>query len=175
MYLPNLDARTRALMLEEVDLDITRGALFVSPRLSLTGAAAYATLLKEAIKHHDSEWLENELEHQRRLSGTETRRKPTGGYAVVAMPETAAQTIAESEFNRFYIRAVCRQAIAAGTRTVTVYRAKPASEPRAASQRRIGTQVDPRALLNDLRRNTGVETALGIPGGPNSGLSVRLP
>ncbi|MCL4265318.1 MAG: hypothetical protein KJ069_19035 [Anaerolineae bacterium] len=37
------------------------------------------------------------------------------------------------------------------------------------------TAVDPAALLADLREHTGEDTELGIPGGPNSGISVHLP
>src|SRR6266851_5569734 len=36
-------------------------------------------------------------------------------------------------------------------------------------------RTDPKALLTDLRSNPGVDTALGLPPGPNSGLSARLP
>jgi hypothetical protein len=30
-------------------------------------------------------------------------------------------------------------------------------------------------LLDDLRTNVGVDTALGLPAGPNSGLSAMIP
>jgi hypothetical protein len=46
---------------------------------------------------------------------------------------------------------------------------------RSASEAKIGTQVDARALLADLRSHQGLEPALGLPPGPNSGLSVELP
>ena len=40
---------------------------------------------------------------------------------------------------------------------------------------RVGSAVPTLRLLDDLRANIGVDTALGIPAGPNSGLSVSLP
>ena len=58
---------------------------------------------------------------------------------------------------------------------VEVYRAKTVAEPRPESMAMIGARLGPDALLMDLRANVGVDTALGLPPGPNSGLSGRLP
>jgi hypothetical protein len=82
--------------------------------------------------------------------------------------------LAEGEFNRFYIRALCRRAIANGIPRLVVFRAKTVSNPRPESQEKIWLQIDPIVTLTDLRASPGVETALGIPGGPNSGLSVKF-
>jgi hypothetical protein len=38
----------------------------------------------------------------------------------------------------------------------------------------IGRRLNAQALLGDLRKHVGVDTALGLPPGPNSGLSGRL-
>ena len=84
--------------------------------------------------------------------------------------------IADSEFNRYYIRAVARRALEEGCDEVIVYRAKPVETPRPRSEALLESTVDPAALLADLRANTGdAEPELGIPAGPNSGISVRLP
>jgi hypothetical protein len=171
----NLDARVRALMLDEVDLDIRSGTLFVSPRLSNTGQQNYDTLLREAISAHDESWLAAELASHGRLGRTEQRRKPSGGYTTARVPANAATTIAEGEFNHFYIRGLCRLALEQGVREVEIYRAKPVAKPRAESQRLVGTRINAQALLDDLRSHTGTDTAFGLPPGPNSGLSVRLP
>ena len=61
-----------------------------------------------------------------------------------------------------------------GSVTIEVYRAKEVTNPRSESERKIGTIVDPKKLLDDLRANPGVDTALGLPSGPNSGLSVKI-
>ena len=61
-----------------------------------------------------------------------------------------------------------------GKTQVRVYRAKHVDNPRPESEAKIGVLVDAQKLLNDLRTNPGVEPALGIPPGPNSGLSVQL-
>lgn len=89
------------------------------------------------------------------------------------MPSNAHETLSEGEFNRFYIRALCLRAINEG-RELEVYRAKQVSNPRPDFQMMIGRIVDAETLLNDLRKNIGVDSALGLPNGPNSGLSVKI-
>lgn len=46
--------------------------------------------------------------------------------------------------------------------------------PRVESQAKIGAIVNAEELLADIRVNVGVDTALGLPAGPNSGLSVQI-
>lgn len=162
-------------MLEEIALDVANARQYVSDRLSPTGRADWEQLLRDAAARHDDDHLASELRRAGRLNAQVMRRKPGGGTTLAAMPRNAGETLAEGEFNRYYMRAVCRRAIEDGTRHVIVYRAKHAESPRPASQARIGALVDPNALLEDLRANVGASTVLGVPGGPNSGLSVELP
>lgn len=89
------------------------------------------------------------------------------------MPSNAHNTLAEGEFNRFYLRGLCLEALQQG-KMIEVYGAKAVNQPRAASQALIGMQLNPNQLLLDLRTNIGVDTALGLPAGPNSGLSGRM-
>jgi hypothetical protein len=175
LNLMNLDDRTRQFMLEEVQQDANDGPLYLSDRLSSRGRQEWRLLLEEAVRSQNDVWLAAQLQAGGRLNATETRRKPKGGVTVARVPVTAPETLAEGEFNRFYIRGLCRRAIVDGIPALIVYRAKQVSRPRPESERRIGQNVDPQALLNDLRTNRDVDTALGVPAGPNSGLSVRLP
>ena len=176
LYLPDLDERTRALMLEEVDYDTARQQLHISPYLSGQGQHDYESLLREAIESGDEATLAARLREHRRIARTGHRRKPDGGYTIVTVPHNAAETIAESEFNRYYIRALCLRALEDGIKELVVYRAKAARDPRPESEELLEGTVDPAALLQDLRDHTGdVPPQLGIPGGPNSGVSVRLP
>jgi hypothetical protein len=87
----------------------------------------------------------------------------------------AHEMLAEGEFNRFYIRGLCVRALADGIDEVVVYRAKAVQNARSESEGKIGQRVSADALLVDLRLHKGVDTALGLPPGPNSGLSVHLP
>ncbi len=176
LYLENLDERTRQLMLAEMEYDIAHNQLHISPFLSGQGQRDYVSLLREAIQNGNDETLAEKLREHRRILRTLPRRNPKGGYSIAATPENAAQVLAESEFNRYYIRALARRAIEDGISELVIYRAKPVANPRPESEARIETSLPPEELLEDLRAHPGDEPpALGVPSGPNSGLSVRLP
>lgn len=176
LYFENLDDRTRQLMLDEMDYDITNNQLHISPFLSGQGQRDYANLLREALQNGNDETLAQNLREHRRILRTLPRRNPTGGYSIAATAENAAEVLAESEFNRYYIRALARRAIEDGIQELVVYRAKPVRTPRPESEARVETALSPEDLLADLRAHLGDERpSLGVPSGPNSGLSVRLP
>jgi hypothetical protein len=176
LYLENLDDRTRQLMLAEMDYDVENHQLHISPFLSGQGQRDYENLLREALQGGTDETLAQSLREHRRILRTLPRRNPKGGYSISATPENAAQVLAESEFNRYYIRALARRAIEDGIPELVIYRAKPVSNPRPESEARIETTLPPQDLLDDLRSHPGDEApTLGVPSGPNSGLSVRLP
>lgn len=176
LYFENLDDRTRQLMLDEMEYDVAHNQLHISPFLSGQGQRDYANLLREALQSGSDETLAQSLREHRRILRTLPRRNPKGGYSIGATPENAAQVLAESEFNRYYIRALARRAIEDGVPELVIYRAKPVSQPRPESEARIETTLSPEELLEDLRSHPGDEPpTLGVPSGPNSGLSVRLP
>jgi hypothetical protein len=174
MNLTNLDPKTRSLMVKEIDLDIAGNRLYMSRRLSATGQTQYPALLKQAAQAHDAAWLAQQLRSNALLQSEETKHTPSGGTTVAKVPVTAPDTLADGEFNRFYCRGVCARAVEEGKPTVRVYRARAVSNPRPESQAKIGATVDASQLLQDLRNSPGVEPALGIPPGPNSGLSIQL-
>lgn len=171
----NLDERTRELMLDEVNFDVSQGTLYLSKRLTEQGKQNYEDLLKEAIQNYDDAWLGSELRNRGYMKSSEERKKPKGGLTIAKVPATAADTLGEGEFNRFYARGLCLRAIADNIQELIIYRAKVVRHPRLESEQMLGRKIDPKALLEDLRQNPGVEPALGLPPGPNSGLSVQLP
>lgn len=175
LRLLNLDETTRKHMLSELEDDVAKGVLYLSPRLSPRGRLDYAELLRQALNEAHDDWLANSLRGSGRLLLEEQRRKPKGGYTTARVPVTAPDTLAEGEFNRYYVRGLCLRAIESGVTELVVYRAKEVATPRRESEAKIGTRVDPRVLLEDIRTHPGVDTALRLPPGPNSGLSVRLP
>ena len=176
LYLENLDERTRQLMLEEMEYDIAHHQLHISPFLSGQGQRDYENLLRDALQNGTDESLAQELREHRRILRTLPRRNPSGGYSITTTAENAAQVLAESEFNRYYIRALARRAIEDDISELVIYRAKPVANPRPESEARIETSLAPQDLLEDLRTHPGDERPeLGVPSGPNSGLSVRLP
>ena len=175
LYYENLDDRTRQLMLEEMDYDIAHNQLHISPLLSGQGERDYPNLLREAIQNGSDETLAQSLRAHRRLIRTQPRRKPKGGYAIASTPENAAEMLGESEFNRYYIRALARRALEDGIPELVVYRAKTVQSPRPESEALVETTLPAGDLLEDLRSHPGEPPTLGVPSGPNSGLSVRLP
>lgn len=165
----NLDDETRKFMVEEIEFDLAAGRLYLGTRLSPSGRAEYQHLLLEAAKSGTDDSLAEALRQNNRL----LERELINGRDK-KVPVNAAETLAEGEFNRFYIRAVCRRALTESPNLVEVYRAKAALNPRLESQSLIGSKKSAETLLEDLRNNIGGDTERGIPGGPNSGLSVRL-
>jgi hypothetical protein len=172
LELQHLDGPVRALMAQEIERDLTNHTLYLSPRLTAEGRRQYPALLRQAAARHDDAWLATEL-RAGLMAAEEQRRKPSGGFSMAKVPVTAPEILAEGEFNRFYCRALCLHAIESGL-PLEVYRAKPVANPRPESQAKLGNRVDPQRLLEDLRTHPGVEPALGLPPGPNSGLSIRL-
>jgi hypothetical protein len=169
----DLDDATRRHMLAELEHDEREGRVYHSPRLTAEGQRQYVSLLREAIEHHDGEWLAAEIQRRGLLNTYEERRKPSGGVTRARVPITAAQTLSDGEFNRFYCRGVCGLA-AESSSQVEIYRALEVRQPRPESEARIGVRLDPAAVLTDLRSSIAVDPAFGVPAGPNSGLSLRL-
>jgi hypothetical protein len=170
-----LDEQTRRFMLEEVERDIGANNLYISPRLSPQGVADYPALLRQAATTGDETTLAAILRGSGRLNRALERRKPSGGFTTAAMPVNAPETLAEGEFNRFYIRGLCVRALSMGIQELIIYRAKDVTNPRPESEAKVGTRINAQSLLDDLKISPGVEPALGLPPGPNSGLSVRFP
>lgn len=174
LYYENLDQRTRELMISEVDDDVAANKLYMSSRFSVVGKTSYEALLRQAITSHSDAWLVDQLRNGGCFNSYEQKKKPKGGYTMAAVPVTAPETFAEGEFNRYYARAVCLRAVAEGRPNVEVYRGKQVTSPRLQSEALIGRRFDAVSLLNDLRTSQGVEPGLGLPPGPNSGLTIRL-
>ena len=168
----NLDSVTRTTMLEEVEDDLKHNKLYKSSRLNEMGNAEYANLLKGAIKAGNEVTLTESLTKDF-FKETEERTRALKKFSA-RVPQNANEIFAEGEFNRFYIRALCVIAISKGQKFVNVYRAKDTANHRIESEAKIGENVDAKELLTDLRTSIGVDTALKLPSGPNSGLSVRL-
>jgi hypothetical protein len=168
----DLDAGTRRLMVEEVEGATRDGNLYFSKRFNADGVREWPALLLEAARHHDEHWLAYQLETHGLLKGLEGSRTPSGGYTTKHVPHTAAETMADGQFNRYYILGVCRRAVAEGRPHVFVYRAKAVQDPRHESQALVGNSLDPAALADEIRP---VESSLGHALlKPNSGLSVHM-
>jgi hypothetical protein len=169
----NLDEKTRNLMLAEIERD--GSTIWLSDNLNAQGQADYPDLIRAAAHSGTDDTLAAAI--LGRLKSHEKPRKlKSGGFSKPPlMRSNAHEMLAEGEFNRFYMRALCLRAIEAGIPYLIVYRAKTVQNRRPESEAMIGQHMSPEALLADLRTHQGVDTTLGLPPGPNSGLSVRLP
>lgn len=163
----NLDETTRKFMLQEIANDYEKEKLYKSKVITEEGYILWPELLMEAAKCGNDATLAAALRQKNLIKSTQI-----ANGKVKKVPITAAETLAQGEFNKYYIRGVCLHALANGHKEVTVYRAKNSVNPRQTSEDKIGAKVNAEELLNDIRQNP--KTILQIPGGPNSGLSVEL-
>jgi hypothetical protein len=170
----DLDDVTRQQMLTELDSELEADTLYISNYLSTVGRERYPELLREAIENGNDDSLAAALMESGIFDSHHQRRNPRGGFIRAKVPHTANATLAEGEFNRFYLRGLCLRAIAEGITEIEIYRARSSSQPRPESQAMIGRRLDAGELLADLRANNFVDTALRLPPGPNSGLSGRI-
>lgn len=171
----NLASEVRHYMAEELQHDEKAERVYLGAYLSQTGQGDWSEILKEAIANGTDDNLAVEIKNRGRVNAYTSRRTKTGRYIQAKVPHNANEMLAEGEFNRFYCRALCRFAIAKGIERLEVYRAKVVAEPRSDSYEKIGLLVMPDVMLIDLRGSIGVDLAFGIPAGPNSGLSLRIP
>lgn len=169
----SLDASVRKQMVIELERDISDASIYISPRLTDSGVGEWPKLLREACELHDDSWIAVELRRRGLLRTEEQRRKPKGGTTMAKVPATAPDTLAEGEFNRLYCRGLC---VLVGDGEVEVYRGKDVENPRPDSEAKIGKRLVASELLADLRVSKGgLDPTLGLPPGPNSGLTVRRP
>ena len=170
----NLDSTTRNFMEKEFESDVKEQKVYLSNRLTDSGKDRYLELLREAIKNSDSSSLVSNLQSENLFRDQEEYTKRSGERGIRRVPVTTPQTLGEGEFNRYYIRGLCQRAISEDRQDVEIYRAKEVNNPRAESEEMVGTRLNAKKLLEDLRQNIGVDPCLGLPPGPNSGLSVKF-
>lgn len=168
----SLDSATRAAMAAEVERDAAAGYMYISPRLTEHGAREWPDLLLAAVETGTDDWLARELSIRGLLKTHEESHRNGKPYSK-AVPVTAPSTLAEGEFNRFYLRGIASRGLA-DNRDIEIYRGRASTIPRPESQALVGQRLAAGALLDDLRAHVGVDSALGLPPGPNSGLTGRL-
>lgn len=168
LNLIDLNDNTRRYMATEVQYDEENNNFYFSNYLSDYGKSVWASLLGESVQY-DDEWLENEIQSRGLLAQFYPKRRPNSSELMQArVPITAAKTLAEGEF-----RGLCAAVASEGGEFVEAYRTRESANPRPESEAIIGKHFAPLEILNDLRSNPGVGSALGVPSGPNSGISIK--
>jgi hypothetical protein len=67
----NLDAAVRGFMVRELERDQGNGNLYISPRLTDSGAQAWPHTLREAMERHEDEWLASTLRERHYVKAEE--------------------------------------------------------------------------------------------------------
>lgn len=117
----DLDDSTKKFMLKEIEFDKENNSFYLSNYLTVQGKTVWPSLLEEASQHDDA-WLEQEILNRALLATHYPRRKPNSTEMTQAkVPHTAAQTLAEGEFNRLYARGLSSRAKAEGIEFVEAY------------------------------------------------------
>ena len=169
LYFVNLTDSIRNRMVGEMNLDINHpdnDRFYMSRRLTEEGVIQWPPLLAEAATSYSDDWLASQLVQRGFLKTYETTVR--GRKRV---PRKAHETLAEGEFNAYYIRAVCLEAIENGNGFVEVYRAKDVASRRRPVVADVGTVLMAEALLDELRQPATERVTVGLP---NSGRSVKL-
>lgn len=171
----NLDQSVREHMVSELENDIKTNNYYKSKRLKPGMETTWLNIFKEAAQQHNDAWLESKIKSLQLLKSKEEQKR---GDKIIEkdVPHDAAETLADSEFNRLYMRGVCLDTISKNKSEVEVYRGKEVMNARSESQRLIGTKVNADQLLKELRdfkKNMGSDAALGLPPGPNSGITIK--
>jgi hypothetical protein len=167
-------ADLRRHMLDELQYDVSNNSLYINPLLKPDAAAAYLQHLVAALEAGSPESFAAALDEISPFQAEQTYLRQ-GRSVTAKLPANYATTLAAGEFNRYYMRAVCRQAIEQGSAAVELYRARAVSTPRQTADKRLGRRVEPRTLLVDLRETNFERASEYGLGAPNSGLSLRIP
>lgn len=85
----NLDDATRRFMVEEIDMDVANGTIYVSNYLNAEGCERWPSMLREAAQTGTDDSLANDIRVDNCLKQQVERKKPKGGYTMAAIPVTA--------------------------------------------------------------------------------------
>ena len=169
----NLDDATRSLTIKAIEEGESTGNIYYSTRFNQDGNDQWLRLFKQAAQQFNEHWLAYQLESKGLMKDFESAVKPSGEYTAKHVPHSAAETMAEGQFNRFYILGLCKRARAEGITHLEIYRAKERFAPRPESQALIGTLLSIDEIESQLKVTKASFKSQLVK--PNSGLCVKLP
>jgi len=151
----DLAGEVRRLMLEELLWSLENNKLYFSKNFTEKGREEYPSRLCAALEAGTPDTLEVSL--------------ATSGIFRAGLAPRSAQSFVWDEFNKFYMRALCRWVSGHPGHELVVSRGRHSTQHREASDRQIGQSRDPVRFLNQLRTAPNAN-----PFGANSGLTLVI-
>ena len=171
-----LDEVTRSWMLKEFLAEQESGNPYPPKNFSSAGRARFRELMEQAILEGNEETLARSLANPAywQPTGTHTKAAPTRERKVT--PQKAAEKLAQTEFNTWYVRGFARRLMEEGETLCEVYRAAPARQPRKECLEHEGNVYSVKDIYDGHRARywpTKNPTALSIPVGPYCHHTIR--
>jgi len=172
-----LDDMTREWMLVEFRAEEASGNPYRSRVLSSTGLAVFPQAMEDALQSGNEETLAHALSNPEYWQPTEIRVRRGKGYEARVTPVKAAERLAITEFNTWYVRGLARRLMEEGEQKCEVYRAAPAWEPRGECLEHEGAIYPVKDIYEGHRARywppPGNPEALSIPVGPYCHHTIR--
>src|SRR5204863_6219828 len=134
-----LASELRTFMLEELLWALQQGKFYYSKRFTQLGHNGYPALLHEALANGTPETL--------------IRALSAPGLFLAGASQNAAEIFGWDEFNKYYMRALCRWALMHPEYELVMARGRMSKTQRDTSQAQLGTKKDPQQFLNQLRNS----------------------
>lgn len=172
-----LDGITRRWMLEEFRAEENSGNPYRSPRLSALGLKIFPAVMEQAIHEGNEVSLTQSLSQPTYWKPSEPYMKSGLKHQRKINPAKAAEFLARTEFNTWYVKGFARRLIKEKEELCQVYRAAPAWEPRGECLQHEGKLYKVQAIYGSHRARywppPGNPKALSIPVGTNCHHSIR--
>jgi len=171
-FFEELDETTRGLMLAEFEADLAAGKLTVNDGLTETGRSKYPDLLRQAIAEGDSDKFGESLRH-REYWKSDAQHIWKEGEGPNPLAHGRVEVYAESQFNLYYMRALCRKLLSENVTHAVVYQAKSVENAGVFGNVAPGDLVPCTIVLEELRSPPSLPAVVGIPIDAASGISLR--
>jgi hypothetical protein len=150
---------------------------FKSDRLTAAGVNVFPTLMEKAIREGNEIALAGSLSKPEYWKTNEPYVRSGKSHVREVNYAKAAEVLAITEFNTWYVRGLARRLLDEGEGLCEVYRAAPAWQPRDECLRHDGRQYSVKQIFEGHRSRywppPGNPQALSIPVGPNCHHSIR--
>lgn len=151
----HLQHNIRRLMLLELLWSCQHNAVYASKYLTPAGGDRYSQLLAQALESGSPDSLCDALNSPELWQS--------------GAPRNSVQTFAWDEFNKYYMRALCRWTVDHTGSEIVVVRGRRSRAHRSSSDAQINQGRDAMALLQQLRHKPAIN-----PFGANSGLTLEI-